>query len=74
MAFAGYQTGESNATTGGATGAAASLDTFGTFANSTSVTFTLKGQASANSVNVKAAPDTGAGPNSTFQVKFLPSS
>lgn len=67
--MAGVQTGQSNAQTGGKTSATYGGYSTVTYGNSATVTFTLIGiQPGTAGAVVQAAPATGSGPNSSFQV------
>lgn len=72
--MAGVETGQSNATTGAKTSASYGGFSNVTYANGANVTFTLKGiQPGTAGATVQAAPHTGSGPNSDFQVTVMPS-
>jgi hypothetical protein len=72
--MAGVQTGQSNATTGAKTSATYGGYSTVTYNNSAGVTFTLKGiQSGVGGATVQAAPGSGSGPNSDFQVTVVPS-
>jgi hypothetical protein len=71
--FASSAAGESNASTGGAAEVGATSYSFGTFNNSTSITFTLIAQNATGSYTLNSSPLAGSGPTMTFQVAMQPS-
>jgi hypothetical protein len=68
--YGGVQSGQSNAASGGLTMAATALLSPVTYTNSATITFTLEIESTFN-LTVKAAPVTGLGPNSSFQVGVI---
>ena len=66
--FAGLQTGQSNASSGGATSASNSAYSFVTYNNKQTVTFTLLGQGPSSNVIARAVPSQGLGNNSYMQI------
>jgi hypothetical protein len=72
--YAGLQTGDSNASSGGRTSMSLAAFSPVDYTNGQVVTFTLLGQYNtASDFLIEAAPQTGAGPNSTFQVVIMTS-
>jgi hypothetical protein len=70
--MASLQTGDSNASSGGRTSMSLAGFSTVTYANNAVVTFTLLGQYNtASDFLIEAAPQTGSGQNSTFQIMVI---
>ena len=71
--FASSSAGESNASNGGTAEVGTSAWSFGTFSNSTMITFTLKAQNLNGHYTLNSTPQVGTGPSMSFQVAMVPS-